>query len=53
MDNEQSESSEGGEAQRVDVTFPQMSIMMSHKHTQTHCCKSCHSTLEADCMPMV
>lgn len=33
MDNERSESDKGGEAQRVDVTFPQMSIIMSHKHT--------------------
>lgn len=33
MDNEQSERGKGGEAQRVDMTFPQMSIIMSHKHT--------------------
>lgn len=26
----------GGEAQRVDMTFPQMSIIMSHNHTHTH-----------------
>lgn len=46
MDNEQSERGKGGEEQRVDMTFPQMSIIMSlshtHTHTNTHSCKNCH-----------
>lgn len=36
MDNEQSKRGEGGEAQRVDMTFPQMSIIMSYTHTHAH-----------------
>lgn len=36
MDNEQSERGKGGEAQRVDMTFPQMSIIMVSKYTHTH-----------------
>ena len=36
MDNEQSQRGKGGEAQRVDMTFPQMSIIMANKQTHTH-----------------